>query len=281
MTQNALLVTLDGPTVDDTGVPAADFLGVLRGVQDAMRLMVLHIAGRTSGPGKPPAWLIHQSNLRLAPTRPGSFVAEFTHEPSADSQLSMESYGQQALTALRDWDGSEDSTLPRSVTDRLHETAGGLSANTTLWFGSAATPRQTEIRRRSPVKSAPSQTEQALLQGWLQEVNWAKGTAQLHDYSGDYAPLQFDPSFGEQMLKLATQYVEVRGNGSLNRSGAWTRVDVQRLSATRSWSAPFDLDAFLSDPEATPFAPSMAVTIDLTEEEWESFDQAIREAREA
>ncbi len=246
-----------------------------------MRLMVMYIGGKTTGPGMPPAWVTHQSNLRLALTRPGSFVAEFTQEPPADSQLSMDDYGQQALTALQDWDGSEDSTLPRSVTERIHGMARGLSANTTLWFGTVPRPRLTEIRRPSPTSFASSQTDQAFMQGWLQEVNWAKGTAQLHDYAGDYASLKFDPSFSEQMLVLATQYVEVRGHGSVNRDGDWTSVNVQHLSATRSWSATFDLDAFINTDEARPFEPSATAAIDLTEAEWESFDQAIREAREA
>jgi len=112
-------------------------------------------------------------------------------------------------------------------------------------------------------------------------VNWAKGTAQLHDYAGDYVPLKFDWSLNEQMLASATQYVEVRGNGAFNHDGEWTSVNVQHLGATRPWSAPFDLGAFLNNPKVTPFVPGVAATIDLTDAEWESFDQAIREAREA
>ena len=45
-------------------------------------------------------------------------------------------------------------------------------------------------------------------------------------------------------------------------------------------SKPFDLDAFLNDPEPKIFNPDDLVPIDVTDEEWEAFDRAIREGRE-
>ena len=44
---------------------------------------------------------------------------------------------------------------------------------------------------------------------------------------------------------------------------------------------PFDLDTFLNDPEPKIFNPDKLVRIDLTDEEWEAFNRAIREGREA
>ena len=49
----------------------------------------------------------------------GSLVAELTHAPPDGKQLRIENYGPQAFEALRNWDGTEDSTLPRTVTDSL------------------------------------------------------------------------------------------------------------------------------------------------------------------
>lgn len=43
---------------------------------------------------------------------------------------------------------------------------------------------------------------------------------------------------------------------------------------------PFDLNAFLNDPEPKIFNPDELVRIDLTDEEWEAFNRAIREGRE-
>lgn len=44
---------------------------------------------------------------------------------------------------------------------------------------------------------------------------------------------------------------------------------------------PFDLDAFLNNPEPKIFNPDELIPIEATEEEWEAFDRAIREGREA
>ena len=286
MTKNSLIVTLDGLGIDETGVPAEEFLCALEGVRTAMRLMVMHLGDRKPGPGQPPAWVRDQSRLRLAPTRPGSFVAELTVEPPSDAhppsdaQLPLENFGQQAIVALRDWDGAEDSTLPHTVTDHLYETASDLLSSTQLFLGNIVEPRRIQIRRPRRHELAPAEAEEALLQGWLREVNWDKHTAQLYDYAGEHVRLRFDPSLGDEMIRLATQYVEVRGRGYFSQQGEWKTVDVQQLSETRSSSEPFDLDAFLNDPDAKVFDPSATVTVDLTEDEWESFNRAIRGGRE-
>ena len=123
--------------------------------------------------------------------------------------------------------------------------------------------------------------EEALLAGWLKEVNWHRGTAQLHDNAGGYVSLRFDPALADEMLRLATQYVEVRGSGRFNDQDEWTTVRVEQLRETQAWSEPFDLDAFLNDPEPKLFDPDDLVRIDATDEEWDAFDRAIREGREA
>lgn len=51
------------------------------------------------------------------------------------------------------------------------------------------------------------------------------------------------------------------------------------FSNDRSWEEPFDVDAFLNSPNAKVFSPDETLTVDLTDEEWVSFDQAIREGR--
>lgn len=82
------------------------------------------------------------------------------------------------------------------------------------------------------------------------------------------------------MLRSATQYVEVRGLGGFNQDDRWKAVRVEEVRATRSWREPFDLDAHLSDPTPKTLDPDRIVTIDLTEEEWDSFNRAIREGRD-
>ena len=122
--------------------------------------------------------------------------------------------------------------------------------------------------------------EDVLLQGWLKEVNRAEGTAQLHDYTGSYVRLGFDPTLEDEMLEMATQYVEVAGTGRLSRNGSYKSVTIKRLSKTHSWWEPFDMEAFQRVADARVFCPDRAISFDLTDGEWECFDRAIRKARE-
>ena len=281
MADNTLIVTLEdsGPS-SLGGARLGDFLRALVGVSRAMRLMVEHLGERQLTRGQPPAWVQEQSELQIASLQPGSLVAELTHAPHYSKQMRLERLGPKALKALRDWDGTEDSTLPRSVTDCLYEAATGLGEQARLYFGSGDHPRRTQIRTGRPSGRAQMGSEQALLSGWLREVNWDKRTAQLHDYGGDYVRLRFDAALSDEMLRFATQYVEVRGSGRINDSDNWTSVIVEELHPTGSTAQPFDLDAFLSEPNPNPFNPDEVVTVS-EPFDVDEFVRGIREARDA
>ena len=123
--------------------------------------------------------------------------------------------------------------------------------------------------------------EQALLVGWLKDIDWQHRTARLLDARGGHVSLRFDPLRAEEMRRLSGRYVEVRGSGQFNEQDEWTTVQVEELRETQAWSEPFDLDAFLDEPEPKIFDPDEIVRIDLTEEELEAFNRAVREGREA
>ena len=147
------------------------------------------------------------------------------------------------------------------MTDRLSAIPSALDDGVRVWLGSAADRRRVEIKRREGGAGPGGKAEEALLYGWLQEVNWAMGRAQLHDYTGGYVALRFEPALASDMLQLATQYVEVRGRGRFNKDDEWTSVQVEGVSGTRSWREPFDLDAFLNDPNPKIFDPEKVVTV--------------------
>ena len=256
---NQLYLTFEGPGVSEDGLPVDGFIAALAGIQDAMRLMVEHLGGRPPGPGRPPDWVRAQSCLQLTAARPGSLVAELTLAPP-DGQLHLQDYAEQALNAICNWDGNQDSTLPAVVTDSLCNMPSALPADVRLWLGSVHNPRKTEIRRPRRAADGGPQSEEAFLQGWLKEVNWYRGTAQLHDYTGTYVSLRFTAEHAQDMLRLATQHVEVRGGGQFNSSGDWTTVSVEEITATRSWREPFSLDKFLNDPNPKIFDPDKLVT---------------------
>ena len=62
------------------------------------------------------------------------------------------------------------------------------------------------------------------------------------------------------MRNLATKFVRVAGKGRINDNDAWTTVKVEEISATSSWKEPFNLDAFLNDPNPKMFDPDKIVT---------------------
>ena len=171
------------------------------------------------------------------------------------------------------------SSLPESVEDTLHSTASRLSDGIQLWFGNDENPHKTEVKRKPAVVRATPSVTDALLHGWLYEVNWHRGTAQLHDYSGEYVQLRFSEEFSDDMLRLATQLVEVRGRGRFNDNNKWTTVEVLEVSAARSGEVPFDVEAFLNDPSPKTFDPGGLVT---TSEPFDvdEFMRVIREGRE-
>ncbi len=281
MTQNALIVTLD-----DSGDPSRngggldDFLRALEGVARAMRLMVEHLGDRETTPGQPPAWVREQSQLQIAPLIEGSIGAALTYATSKGKQLRIDNYGPQAIDAIRNWDGTEDSTLPAQVTDCLYEAAAGLDDESRVYLGSPEEPKRILVKPRRPASRATAGSEQARLMGWLREVNWDRRTAQLHDFSGGYVRLRFDTGLAEEMLRLATQYVEVRGEGRFNNHDRWTTVEVHGLRATASGQEPFDLDDFLDEAPPKAFDPKQMVTA--TEPfDVDAFVRSIREARDA
>ncbi len=222
--------------------------------------MVQHLGNRERGPGQPPRWIRDQSILRLVEMRPGSFIADLVVEAPRDAQHYLDDFGNQAIEALQAWNGEGNSGLPPDVEETLRGTAAKLSDRVQLWLGDRENPRRVRVQRRHAVARTTSEATEALLHGWLYEVNWDKGTAQLHEYSGEYVQLRFAEGFHEDMLRLATQYVEVRGRGRFNDNDQWTTVEVQYLKAARASDEPFDVEKFLNDPNPKVFDPEGVVT---------------------
>ena len=120
--------------------------------------------------------------------------------------------------------------------------------------------------------------EEALLYGWLKAVNWVDGTAQLHRYRDGYVRLRFDESLGDEMHRLARQYVEVRGRGRIDESDRWEIVKVEEISGTRSWREPGDIDALLNNPNPKVFDPDNIIRASEPFDA-DEFNRIIREGR--
>ncbi len=265
-------------------MPVDALVSALLGIQDALQLMVEHLANYQRKQGRPPKWIKDQSGLQLAATSPGSLVAELTLDSTAIDSGISERFGERALDAFQYWSGEYGSTLPNVVVDRLWRIPNSLPGDVQLWLGDPESPRRVEIIGRgsfvASYEYAPPKTEDALIYGWLKVVNWDKRTAQLHRYRDRYVPLRFDASLDDEMRHLANQHVEIRGEGRFNLNDQWQWIKVEEITATRSSSDPFDMEALLNNPNPKIFDPETVVTasepFDVDE-----FIRVVREGRDA
>lgn len=126
----------------------------------------------------------------------------------------------------------------------------------TLFAGRPSKKRQKPDKTKSPVLDEP-----ALVEGRLMEVNWACSTAELHYIPQRVVPLRFDPVLNDDMRRLATQYVEIRGRGRFNDNDEWDIIYVEQITSTRSWSEPFDLKVFRNNLNPKIFDTEKVVTV--------------------
>ena len=281
--KDQLFVKFEGPRISEEGVSLDDLQKTLKHVQTAMRHMVRHLTGYTRR-GRPPNWLQRESKLRLIGTSPGSLIVELGLPPS-DGYSSTERYGQQAIAMIVGAEGV--GSLPREVADELSRIGADLSPEVALvQMGDLEDDRHLEFRREEfdvlAVEIAPSLArtrEKALVYGWLKAVDWEARTAKLSRYQRRPVNLRFTADYEQQMLQLATQHVEVRGQGHLDRYDQWRFVEVEAIRGTPSWNEPFDLEAFLNDPNPKIFSSNEIVRAD-EPFDVDEFIRVIREGRD-
>ncbi len=280
-----LIVTFEGPRVGEDGVPPEDMQAALGHVLRAFRHMVAHLHGGADQPGPLAEPVRRVGLLRQGVPSTGSVEAELVlsaesenGQPPADHRLAVE-----RLLGWQEGLCGGDDQFPQIVTEELDAIGSDLSpAVSAVRFADPGSGRCLEFRRKKPAEPLGEQIEDALLHGWLKEVNWHDRTAQLHVGDGSRVLLCFDASLDWEMLRLATSYVEIHGRGCLpDDDDSWETVHVEQIRGTRSCREPFDLEAFQNNPNPKIFDPDKIVTFDLTDEEWETFDQAIREGRKS
>ena len=257
MATQGITVTFEVPQGE--ALSAEALAEALQGVQDAVRLMVGHLGDREPRSGRVPNWVALQSSLQVAGARSGSVIIDMELAPPPDGQLYLDNYGSAAVESLLNWDGEEGSTLPLAVTDRLHDIREKCPEQVQFWLGDAVNRHRVEIKAKPASGAAAPVDSEALLHGWLREVNWHRRTAQLHDSRGDFVSLRFEANLNREMLRLATQYVEIRGRGRINAKDEWTTVQVREINHVGAWGAPFDKEAFLNNPSSRVFDPEQVV----------------------
>ena len=278
-----LIVTFEGPHVGEDGVPPEDMQAALGHVQRAFRYLVDHLRGGADRAGSPSGPVRRGGVLRQGALSAGSVEAELVlsaesdnGQPPADHCLAVE-----RLLGWREDSGDGGDQFPPIVAEEMAAIGSDLSpAVSAVRLADPVSGRCMELRRKEPVEPLGEQIEDALMHGWLKEVNWRDRTAQLDEGDGTRVSLCFDAALDWEMLRLATSFVKIRGRGCIDDDvDRWETVHVEQITGTRSCREPFDREAFLNDPNPKIFDPDKKVKIDLTDEEWEAFDQAIREGR--
>ena len=142
-----------------------------------------------------------------------------------------------------------------------------------LWRGE----RRREMNKRDRHKSEV--IERALLHGQLKNVSLRYGTAELHRYNEKPVPLRFDTKMDHKMIRLRNKYIEIEGRGVINKNDRWENIHVTDANDEPYGKKSFDLEAFRNNRNPKVFDPDNMITIEMTDEEWESFDRAIHESR--
>lgn len=262
MATTKLNVVFEGPSVSN-GVPLEDIQKTWGHVQTAVRLMVHHLRGGDKPfRGRPRDAVREISTLQFTGSFSGSLGTSLALAPAADDPLFADEVGGKALDAILSFeDGSKIDRVPEWVADELRAIASDLTdAVSQVRIGDPANGRQVVFRRQQRRTPRPKNDEAALLFGWLREVNWEKRSAQLHDDTGAFVALRFDPELADDMRRCATQHVRVDGGGRFNERDEWTTVRVNRISATKSWRAAFSASEFAERPEPKIFDPATLVT---------------------
>ena len=277
-----LIVTFEGPHVGEDGVPPEDMQAALGHVQRAFRYLVDHLRGGADRAGSPSGPARRGGLLRQGASSAGSVEAELVlstesdnGQPPADHCLAIE-----RLLGWREVSGDGGDQFPPIVVEEMAAIGSDLSpAVSAVRLADPVSGRCMELRRKEPAEPLGEQIEDALLHGWLKEVNWRDRTAQLDGGDGTRVPLCFDDSLDWEMLRLATSFVNIRGRANFEDDDRLKIFHVEQISGTRSCRESFGRQAVLNDPNPKIFDPGKKVKIDLTDEEWEAFDQAIREGR--
>ena len=276
-----LFVTFEGAGAEKGGVGVDCLTATLAAVQEAARITANDLAARGAlNAAKPSKDAVDaQCAMRLTAIGGGSFAAELELESS--SAAGGGEYASRALDALLGWDGYEDSSLPVEAMRKLHGAHSAIPMDTRVWLGDGENRRMAEITRVIHADNPESEPETALLYGWLKEVNWAKRTAQLYRYADNgYIRLRFSESLDGEMVRLATRRVKVEGVGNFNDAGDWSSVRVDGIELAGTGGKPFDLDAFLNNPNPKIFRSEEIIRAS-EPYDVDEFMRSIRQGRDA
>ena len=284
MVTNQLNVTFDGPGISK-GVPISDLNKTLDNIQRAVRLMVEHLAGVETTPGRRKKMVNEQSELMLRGTSLGSLVAELELSDRRESFFGNDNdYGFKSLDAILDWNPDDERSLPDSVARVLQNIGKGLSPEIdSVTLGDRSGKRQVVISSSHSTRSEANglmRGRDAVVRGYLMEVDWARGTARLDPRIGKPVRLRFDTDLHDEIRLLLSQFVKIQGKGNVNSGDEWTSIEIEAITSDRHWSSTFARDS-LSDSRVYRSADGLLIDDPFeSDDELQTFIRVIHEGRD-
>lgn len=204
-------ITFSGPLDIAVVFPAVEAFG------DAFRLMIRHQHDVVTGHRPPYPALLSASALRLAgvSAEPGAVTLEIAPPAPlgklADAPL-------EGLKVLLSDANSDVHGLPTEVAFPLRQIVDKLpeDINAMTIAGPAGLP--TLKLTRELFDDGVAQAETVRCYGRLQEVNWSRGTAELHSPVGKTL-LAFPGTLAERMHEAGNRYLRVVGKGECTPDG--------------------------------------------------------------
>ena len=243
-------------------------------------------AADAAGPGRSKQHVEEFAELRLGAITPGSTVLQFSKGPT--DKLDVDVPGL-ADADDRFWDilgaiGAD--RRPDWVSDLIAESAAKLttamrmSAHTVVFTEPSRGDIRIDASNTHPETWAPARipTEEAgTAAGWLEKVDLHSHTFRLRDDVGNTVELRRVADDGVA-ARLVGQWVTAEGLATRSASGRVKILDAARVLETVDPAAEFLGDHNMSIEEILASAPGPDLDggIELTDEEWAAFREAIR-----
>lgn len=241
-----------------------DLYRTVRRLRLALRRLLEHDPERAPREGRKRGWARRESAMRVGAAAPGSLQVPLSVGPAGGGPPGWRDFREATVARLLD-----RADLPRGVENELEAIEGGLSdAVASVRLSPAgkngrlrnARPLEFRPRKKAPPTETVEESENVILNGWLREVNWAKGTAQLHDFYGEkIVRLRFEPTLADAVTRFANEFAIIRGHGAFDAEGNWKVVRVKELHGPRSYREPFNREAALKNPNPKIFDPDAMV----------------------
>ena len=233
-------ITLSGWLADSGPLEIGVIFPVVSDFRAALREMIRHLWGGGSEAGRggrPSDALRAASALKLVSVDHGSYAITIEiAEPWAVRSGSFSQYYWSdeimldvplaALNALLDGAATGVDELPEKVSKHLYKMQSRLPEGIdAIRVSDNAAMTAFTIERRQRRRRRQSQRTQITQYGRLQEIDWARRSAELHSLFG-VTRLYFPESLADDMLAADRKYVEITGEGIIAATGQTTSITV-------------------------------------------------------